>query len=137
MTAATAAIIRDRFATQWALLSPTYPAVYAGQPVQNIEVNNAPWVRLTMLPGESRQVGFGNSGRRKRTIGSANVQVFVPTGTGDGVAQEIVDTIASIWELSTIQGVIFRATSVQRVGEDGAWLQYNADTPYQADELVT
>lgn len=137
MTAPTATIIRQRFEALWVTFSPTYLHFYAGQPVEASEINGVPWVRLTILPGESSQVGFSNAGRRKRTLGIASVQIFVPAGAGDGVAQEISDKVALVWEMTTISGVIFRATSVQRVGEDGAWLQFNADTPYQADELVT
>lgn len=130
-------IIRERFNTQWQALSPTYLHFFAGVPITRDQINNRPWVRVTIQPGETRQVGFSNSGRRKRTVGNIVVQVFVPAGEGDGLAQELADRVASIWEMSTIQGVIFRATSVQRVGEDGAWLQYNTTTPFQADALVT
>ena len=135
--AETAQTIRTRFNTQWASFSPTYQHFFAGQPIDHNAINGVPWVRLTILPGESRQVGFSNSGRRKRTVGIASVQIFVPTSIGDGLAQELADQVAMCWEMLTISGVIFRATSVQRVGEDGAWLQFNADTPWQADALVT
>ena len=137
MSAAISQTIRTRFDTQWQLNSPTYLHFFAGQPVTAEQINGVPWVRMTILPGETTQVGFSNSGRRKRTVGIADVQIFVPVAQGDGLAQQIADQVASLWEMSTISGVIFRATNVQRVGEEGAWLQYNAQTPYQADELVT
>lgn len=132
-----AQIIRERFNTQWATFSPTYQVFYDGQPVENSQINGVPWVRLTILPGETRQIGFSNAGRRRRTTGLAVAQIFIPAATGDGLAIELADQVASVWEMTTIQGVIFRATSVQRVGEDGAWLQYNASTPWQVDALVT
>ena len=137
MTASIGQIIRSRFITQWATFSPTYTLVQSGQPTPTESVNDAPWVKLSTLFGESRQVGFSNAGPRKRTVGNAVVQIFVPAGTGDGLAESLSDRVADVWEMTTIQGVIFRATSVQRVGEDGTWLQYNATTPFQVDELRT
>jgi len=128
--------IRTRFNTQWATFSPTYPHFFSGQPVDQASINNTPWVRLTLNFGISEQVGFTNAGARKRTPGSAQVQIFVPAGSGDGLAQELADQVASVWEMTKISGVLFRATSVQRVGTDGAWLQFNADTPFQADWIV-
>lgn len=137
MTAAISQTIREQFAAQWATLQPTVPYYFAGVPIDRQTIEGRAWVRLTILPGQTQQVGFnGSGGRRKRTQGVANVQIFVPSGAGDGLAQELADSVAEVWEMRTIEGVIFRATSVQRAGEDGAWLLYSATTPYQGDTLV-
>lgn len=130
--------IRERFNTQWATYSPTYDLYFSGVAVPQSTINgDAAWVRLTINFGETQQVGFQSAGRRKRTVGVAQAQIFVPVNTGDGLGYELADRVADIWEMSTIQTVIFRATSIQRVGEDGAWLQFNANTPFQGDTLVT
>jgi hypothetical protein len=68
-------------------------------------------------------------------VGVVAVQIFVPAASGTGLATELGDTVIQIFEGLTLSGVIFRATSLNRVGLDGAWLQYNANTPFQADEL--
>ena len=128
--------LRERFNTQWATFSPTYPHFFPGQPWIRAISTIPRWVRLAINFGLAEQVGFTNAGARKRTPGVAQVQIFVPAGLGDGLAQELADQVASVWELSKISGVLFRATSVQRVGTDGAWLQFNADTPFQADWIV-
>lgn len=132
--AATEAAIRSRFNTQWSSLRPTIPAFFdnAGDDVTPPE--DSTWVRLTILPGDSSQVEMGNT-RRWRRVGVLIVQIFVPAASGTGLALELGDTVRDIFEGLTVSGVIFRATSLNRVGLDGAWLQYNAITPFQADEL--
>jgi len=132
--AATESTIRSRFNTQWSSLRPTIPVFFdnAGDDVQPPQ--NSAWVRLTVLPGASQQVEMGRL-RRWRRAGVIAVQIFVPAASGTGLAQELGDTVRDIFEGLTISSVIFRATSLNRVGLDGAWLQYNANTPFQADEL--
>jgi hypothetical protein len=73
--------------------------------------------------------------RRFRRVGIIEVQIFTPAGSGTGLATQLADTVRDIFEGRTISGVIFRATSLTRVGVDGAWMQHNASTPFQADEL--
>lgn len=132
--AATESTIRSRFDTQWSSLRPKIPVFFdnAGDDVQPPQ--NSAWVRLTVLPGASQQVEMGRL-RRWRRIGVVAVQIFVPAASGTGLAQELGDTVIEIFEGLTLSSVIFRATSLIRVGLDGAWLQYNANTPFQADEL--
>ena len=134
--AATESTIRSRFDTQWTLLRPTVQAVFdnAGDDSDGRVPENQAWVRLTTLPGESQQVEMGNC-RRWRRVGSIVVQIFVPAASGTGLALELGDTVRDIFEGLTVSGVIFRATSLNRVGLDGAWLQYNATTNFQADEI--
>lgn len=132
--AVTESTIRSRFDTQWSSLRPTIPVFFdnAGDDVQPPQ--NSAWVRLTVLPGSSQQVEMGRL-RRWRRAGVVAVQIYVPAASGTGLAQELGDTVIEIFEGLTLSGVIFRATSLNRVGLDGAWLQYNAMTPFQADEL--
>jgi hypothetical protein len=132
--AATESTIRSRFNTQWSSLRPGIPVFFDNAGDDVTPPQNSAWVRLTVLPGQSQQVAMGNT-RRWRRIGVAVLQIFVPAASGTGLAQELGDTVIEIFEGLTLSGLIFRATSLSRVGLDGAWLQYNADTPFQADEL--
>jgi len=132
--AAAETTIRTRFNSEWSSLRPTIPVFFdnAGDSVQPPQ--NSAWVRLTVLPGTSQQVEMGRL-RRWRRVGVIAVQIYVPAASGTGLAQELGDTVRDIFEGLTLSSVIFRATSLNRVGLDGAWLQYNATTPFQADEL--
>jgi hypothetical protein len=132
--ATTEAAIRSRFNTQWSTLRPTVPLYFDNAGDDVTPPQNSAWVRLTILPGASQQVEMGNT-RRWRRVGVLVVQIFVPAASGTGLAAELGDTVRDIFEGVTISGVIFRATSLNRVGLDGAWLQYNASTSFQADEL--
>lgn len=132
--AATESTIRSRFNTQWSSLRPTIPVFFDNAGDDVTPPQNSAWVRLTVLPGDSQQVAMGNT-RRWRRVGVCAVQIFVPAASGTGLAQELGDTVIEIFEGLTLSSVIFRATSLNRVGLDGAWLQYNANTPFQADEL--
>lgn len=132
--AATEAAIRSRFNSQWSTLRPTVPLYFDNAGDDVTPPQNSAWVRLTVLPGASQQVEMGRL-RRWRRVGVIVVQIFVPAASGTGLAMEIGDTVRDIFEGVTLSGVIFRATSLNRVGLDGAWLQYNASTSFQSDEL--
>jgi hypothetical protein len=107
-----------------------------GQDDETFPSRDAPWIRLTILDGEGQQVEMGMKQRWRRP-GIVEIQVFIPAGDGDGLSAELCDTVRDIFEGRTINGVIFRATSRRRVGRgrDSAWVQWNASTPFQADEL--
>jgi hypothetical protein len=136
--AATAQVIRERFATQWATLQPNIPYTFdnQGQDDADFPTRDTPWVRLIILDGEGQQVEMGMKGRWRRP-GLVVVQVFVPAGDGDGLSAELCDTVRDVFEGRTISGVIFRATSRDRAGRgrDSAWMRWDASTPFQADEL--
>lgn len=132
--AATESTIRSRFNTEWATAQPTVPVFFDNAGDDVTPPQNSAWVRLTVLPGESRQVEMGRL-RRWRRVGQIVVQIFVPAASGTGLAQELGDAVRDVFEGRTVSGVIFRATSLNRVSLEGAWLQYNATTNFQADEL--
>ena len=127
---ADAVAIGQHFATEFALLQPTVP----------IDVDNAafkppdrtPWVRITILPGDSQLVTLGNR-KRYLTLGTVTVQVFTPSGQGDGLALEIATDAATVMRSKTVSGVRLKTPSVQRVGVDGPWFQLNVNTPYQSE----
>lgn len=131
-------VIRERFNTEWPLAQPNVPYTIdnQGQDDSTFPGRDSAWVRLTILDGEGEQVEMGMT-RRWRRPGVVEVQVFVPAGDGDGLSAELCDTVRDIFEGRTISGVIFRATSRRRVGRgrDSAWVQWNASTSFQADEL--
>lgn len=125
--------IRERFNTQWPIEQPTVPFSFAD--VDFEPPADTPWVRLNALPGDQRQVTMGRI-RRFRRVGIVLVQIFVPAGSGDGLAKELADSVATIYMGRTINGVIFRGTSVDRLGVDGSWAVWRANTPYQADDCL-
>jgi hypothetical protein len=130
--------IRSRFATEWPPLRPTVPVAYdnaAFDPAadaRDADGDPAPWVRLTIIPGDGFQASLGTP-RVWRSTGLVTVQVFVPLGQGDGLARELADDVAGLFRGVSLSGLIFRAPSLTRIGADGAWYQINVATPYQAD----
>jgi hypothetical protein len=131
---ATEAVIISRFESQWSALQPNIPFTYDNQSEADFPPRNEPWVRVTVLTGASSQVAMGDQ-RRWRRVGDVTVQIFTPAGSGTGLATQLADTVRDIFEGRTISGVIFRATSLTRVDVDDAWMQHNASTSFQADEL--
>jgi len=125
--------IRERFNSAWPIEQPTINLTFSDVDYKPIEGD--PWVRVTILPGGQTQVGLGDL-RRFRRIGVVACQIFVPAGSGDGLARELADSVANIIQGRTLNGVIFRGTGLTRVGVDGAWSVWTADTPFQADDCV-
>jgi hypothetical protein len=134
MFASDSATIRSRFDSLWpSQFSPRIPHTWGDTNYDAPE--GSPWVRLTILPGQQQQAEMGQT-RRFRRVGVVVVDIFVPAGSGDGQAKLMGDAVANIFLGRTVSGVIFRATSLERVQVDGAWLQYSASTPYQADSII-
>ncbi len=131
---ATEAAVVARFEARWTALQPNIPFTYDNQGEADFITRGAPWVRVTILTGTSTQVAMGST-RRWRRLGIVTVQIFTPAGSGTGLATRLADTVRDIFEGRTISGIIFRATSLTRVEVDASWMQHNADTPFQADEL--
>lgn len=130
--AADSQTIRERFNTQWPIEQPSVAFSFAD--VDYDPVKDTPWVRLNVLTGNARQVSMGLFRRFRRT-GLVLVQIFVPAGRGDGLAKELADSVANIFEGRTVNGVIFRAADLERVGVDGSWAVWRCSVPYQADSL--
>jgi hypothetical protein len=130
--------IRVCFAGLWPLLRPTVPVAYdnsAFDPVSDAldaGGNPAPWVRLTIVPGDGFQASLGTP-KIWRSTGIVVVQIFAPLGQGDGLANELADEVAVVFRGVSLGRVIFRAPSLTRIGPDGAWYQVNVATPYQSD----
>lgn len=131
--AATANVIRSRFATEFGTVRPTVPIHYDNVPGD--PPSETPWVRLTIAEGDSFQVSLGST-RRFRDTGVAIVQVFTALGSGDGEAREIADDVQAIFKGITVSGVIFRKPRAARIGPDGSFYQMNVTIPFQADEVV-
>lgn len=134
----TTSTVRTTFSTAWTALANSIPLYHIDQEPDLDTLQDSTFVRLAITFGESRQVAIGGgiSGRRVRTPGIAAVQVFQPNGLGDGQLYRLADSIASVWQVSTINGIIFRATSLQAIQRDGPWVILPTFTPFQCDEFV-
>jgi len=132
--ASDSATIRTRFETEWA--GAVSPAVaYFHADMKFTPPVNLAWVRLTVIPGQQTQVEMGMK-RRYRRRGLVVVDIFVPAGSGDGLAKVLGDVVADIFMGRSVSGVVFQGTSLDRVGPDGPWIQYSSSTPFFADSLI-
>jgi hypothetical protein len=133
--AATAATIRQRFATEFALVRATVPVAYANR--QFTPPDNAEWVRLNIIEGDSTLAGIGGVGANLyRNSGLVAAQIFVPVAVGDGLAYEIADDIAAIFRSKLVSGVRFRTPATVPAGPDGPWYQRNVNVPFTADLIA-
>lgn len=127
-------VIRERFEAQWpGSGSPTVQYTFAGLVFD--PPKNAPWVRLTVLTGEEVQRAMGKYRLYRRT-GFVDIGIFVPVGSGDGLAKELADRVAAIYRGRTVGNIVFRGVSLNYAGPDGAHEHHVCSVPYQADELV-
>ena len=96
---------------------------------------NAPWTRLSIRMASGDVVSLGGTGSRTfRHAGVALVQVFVPSGQGDGTAYTIADAAASALRGVEVSGVRFFAPEPPEfVGPDGAWWSVNVGTDFEFD----
>ncbi len=121
--------IETRFSTLW---GTTTEIAY-----DNVEHTPGPttisWVRLNVLTGDSIVAGLAGSVNLYRNVGVIVVQVFVKEGEGVRVALLLADTAAAIFRGTQVDGVLYRAPSVERIGPSDGWYQINVNIPFQWD----
>lgn len=129
--------LKGAFLTGWAANQSTYPAEYDGSPKVT---RTGAYVVFTVLPGRGERIELG-SGGQARFAGVVIVQIFIPEGGGVQLALTIADLVVPILkekQIATSSGGLITTyqTSVQRVGQEGSWIQYNAVTPYKREEAA-
>jgi hypothetical protein len=132
---AAASIIREEFNKKFRVQYPDYGRVFEN--VAFTPSDNTPWVRLTLREGEANLSAFGGGKNNYRHPGNVQAQVFVPVGTGDGLAREIADFIASIFRGKRLSSIrFFNAPYINTIGPDGDWFQVNVICPFEYDLQV-
>lgn len=97
----------------------------------------APFVKLTSLPGSHEQASTGGSTNRYRYTGVFVFSIFVEFGQGDALANAIVDAIVSVLrDNSTYNGLVLRSASPIRVGRAGKFWQMNVTVPWYFDVIA-
>lgn len=89
------------------------------------------WCRLTIIPGNTTNQTVGAT--RQRSIGVITVQVFTKSGTGSDRARALSDSIKTVFENKSFNGVRTHATSISRIGDSDGYLQINVSTPFYVD----
>lgn len=128
------AAIRQRFETQWAATLP------AQMPDVEFTVPETAWVRLNIDPASSFWASMGDPGNNiERNLGQVTVQIFVPSGEGEGAALEYADQIRGIFRSwrDASSGVRFEVPPYARkAGTSGKWSQVNVVAPFRFDDFT-
>lgn len=88
----------------------------------------AEWARIVVINNASQQDTFGPPGSRKfERLGSAIVSIFVKGGTGTQRLDELATIAKNTFEgfTFTISSVTFIDVTVNEIGPDESWYQYN------------
>ncbi|HEY7822452.1 MAG TPA: phage tail terminator-like protein [Acidimicrobiia bacterium] len=127
--------IRQRFETVWASRTPAQmPNVKFDAP------DDAAWVRLTIVQAAANWASYGDPGNNvERNTGQVTVQIFVPSGTGEGLALEYADVVKGMFRdwRDASSGLRFLVPPYARqIGVDGKWYQINVVAPFQFDDFT-
>lgn len=94
---------------------------------------NAPWVRFTVIPF-ARTWPTVPAGTKRVMDGEVVVQVFVPSGSGDGTAATLADSIGAHFSKYASGGVQCHEPSAPVVvGDVDGWYQVNAIIQWRAE----
>lgn len=95
---------------------------------------NAPWVRFTVL-ADGDAVSFVTTPTDCTGLetGLVVVQVFTPSGTGDGEASRLADSIAAHFRYFSKDGLNCGNISKMAVGVDDGWFQINVTSRWHYD----
>jgi len=132
--AAANAAIRLRFENEWDDATPVQ--------MPNVKFNtpDTEWVRLNVAQASSRWASFGDpDNNTERNLGQVMVQIFTPSGEGEGRGLELADQVRSIFRSwrDPASGVRFLVPPYARViGVDKKWYQINVVAPFQFDDFT-
>ena len=101
-------------------------------PLALAQKEKQPWVRLTIVPGDTLTVAIG-SGPKARHTGLIALQIFTAERIGSAEAMRLADSLAShiqYWQQGKFST---QAASLARIGPSGGWHQVNLTVPYRAD----
>ena len=97
----------------------------------------SPWARVTILHATSSQdvLGVAGGGRSFERTGSVIINIFAPLSGGQGLTQaEALAIIAqNAFEGQTAGAgdcIWFRNVTVNEIGPDGAWFQFNVTADF-------
>lgn len=123
--AAEGATIRARFATLWTTTDIAWPNR------QYTPVQGTAWVRLTIRNASAEQ--FALLGQR-RSLGVVLVEIYLPDGTGDGVARTHSDSICNIFRRIQVDGILFREPlAYESASQEPGWYRWLVEIEFQKD----
>lgn len=108
----------DFFATQFPAQYPDISIAWQGLPFA--PPSGAPWVRVSVLPGQRKTITLGPGAIRRRT-GFVYVDVFAPFEDSPNAALDSVAIAANVEQMfdgGTIAGLRLRAASTREIGPD-------------------
>ena len=116
------AILAARMAT-WT----TTPICWPNTPP--LTSSNAPWVRFAVL-GRGDAYEPLSADAPQAEAGRVVVQVFVPSGSGDGTASALRDSVAALFRNYSSGNLHCGAIKSQEVGDTKGWFQINISAPW-------
>lgn len=124
------ATVRAALAARMATWTTT-PIAWPNTPP--LTASNAPWVRFSVIPF-ARTWPTTPSGTKRVMDGEIVVQVFVPSGSGDGQAATLADAIGTLFNKYASGGVqCHEPKAPVVVGDMDGWYQINAIIPWRAE----
>ncbi len=124
-------IVESRMAA-WTDAPVAFDGAPAGPDVLGAQENKTPWVRLSIVDGDSFTAGLGSSPCVRRT-GIIFVQVFTNRDIGSRPARLIADSLAAHIQYYRQGGLESLAATVTRIGPSDGYYQINVSVPFRAD----
>ena len=94
---------------------------------------NSPWVRFAVLCSGDVYEPL-SAGAPVAEAGRVAVQVFVPSGSGDGIASTLADSIADLFRNYQSNKLHCGAIKRQTIGDADGWYQINISAPWVITE---
>lgn len=118
-------------ASQWTDAPIAYDGVPISSDVQTAQNQRTPWVRVTIVDGDSFTAGIG-SGPCVRRTGLISVQVFTARDTGSAPARQLASSLAAHFEYWQSGELETQAARLINVGPDDTYYQMNLNVPWRS-----
>lgn len=111
-----------------------YPIHFSGT---NFTPPDGPWLRATILFGQSRMVTGGTGVTGNRVVGLLKLELFDLAGMGEGTLYDYADTLRNAFSRAKVGAATFGAPSGPRpvnTDDDAEWEQIDVTIPFEAPE---
>ena len=121
-------VVSAKLKADWIACAVAWPN---GKP---LTIRNLPWLRPSIVPyGTSRPTAPGST--TKVMDGDIVLQLFVPTGTGDGPATQLADQAVALFDGFAAEGLVCMTPREPTIrGDDGrGWYQIDVAIPFRVE----
>lgn len=109
-----------RVTANWPV-TPVVEVFRAGGPLPDMETRTTPFLVLKVQPIRAQQLGMSGASLSKKYTGRFEACLFVPSGTGDAIVNQVLATLDNMFTARSFSGIVCRESHMPEACEAVGW----------------